>query len=64
MGTELEEPDQDKFRDSTIALAMKKVKTKMETADEEPVEETEPMIEEEIAEVSEPPATGLMARRA
>jgi len=64
MGTELEEPDQDKFRDSTIALAMKKVKTKMETAGEEPVEETEPMIEEEIAEASEPPATGLMARRA
>jgi len=64
MGTELEDPDEDKFRDSTIAVAMKKVKAKMETAGKEPVEETEPMIEEEIAEVSEPPATGLMARRA
>lgn len=64
MGTELEEPDDDKFRDSTIAVAMKKVKGKMETAGKEPVEETEPMIEEEIAEVNEPPATGLMARRA
>ena len=64
MGTELEDPDEDKFRDSTIALAMKKVEAKMKDAGEEPVEETEPMIEEESAEASEPPATGLMARRA
>jgi len=64
MGTELEDPDEDKFRDSTIAVAMKKVEGKMKTAGKEPVEETEPMIEEESAEASEPPATGLMARRA
>tara|TARA_R110002050_G_scaffold177984_4_gene311200 strand:- start:41 stop:559 length:519 start_codon:yes stop_codon:yes gene_type:complete len=64
MGTELEDPDEDKFRDSTIAVAMKKVEAKMKTAGEEPVEEIEPMIEEESAEASEPPATGLMARRA
>ena len=64
MGTELEDPDEDKFRDSTIAVAMKKVEAKMKTAGKEPVEETEPMIEEESAEASEPPATGLMARRA
>jgi len=63
MGTELEDPDEDKFRDSTIAVAMKKVKAKMKTAGKEPVEETEPMIEEKSAEASEPPATGLMARR-
>ena len=63
MGTELEDPDEDKFRDSTIAVAMKKVEAKMKTAGKEPVEETEPMIEEESAEASEPPATGLMARR-
>ena len=64
MGTELEEPDDDKFRDSTIALAMKKVKTKMKDVGKETVEEIEPMMEEEIAEASELPATGLMARRA
>ena len=63
MGTELEDPDEDKFRDSTIAVAMKNVEAKMKTAGKEPVEETEPMIEEESAEASEPPATGLMARR-
>jgi len=64
MGTELEEPDDDKFRDSTIAVAMKKVKSKMEAAGDAPVEDTEPMMEEEPAEASEPLATGLMARRA
>ena len=64
MGTELEEPDDDKFRDSTIAVAMKKVKAKMEAAGDAPVEDTEPMMEEEPAEASEPLATGLMARRA
>ena len=64
MGTELEDPDEDKFRDSTIAVAMKKVKAKMEAAGDAPVEDTEPMMEEEPAEASELPATGLMARRA
>ena len=64
MGTELEEPDDDKFRDSTIAVAMKKVKAKMEAAGDAPVEDAEPMMEEEPAEASEPLATGLMARRA
>tara|TARA_R110002167_G_scaffold95217_1_gene253725 strand:- start:5073 stop:5591 length:519 start_codon:yes stop_codon:yes gene_type:complete len=63
MGTELEEPDDDKFKDSTIAVAMKKVKSKMEAAGDAPVEDTEPMMKEETAEASEPPATGLMARR-
>jgi len=64
MGTELEDPDEDKFRDSTIAVAMKKVKAKMEAAGDAPVEDTEPMMKEEPAEASEPLATGLMARRA
>jgi len=64
MGTELEDPDEDKFRDSTIAVAMKKVKAKMEAAGDAPVEDTKSMVEEEPAEASEPPATGLMARRA
>ena len=44
---------------------MKKVKSKMEAAGDAPMEDTEPMMDEEPAEVepTDTPPTGLMARR-
>ena len=64
MGTELEDPDEDKFRDSTIAVAMKKVKSKMETAEEEPMhEDMKPMDDVVEGEPTDTPLKGLMARR-
>ena len=64
MGTELEDPDEDKFRDLTIAVAMKKVKSKMEAAEEEPMnEDMKPMDDAVEAEPTDTPLKGLMARR-
>jgi hypothetical protein len=64
MGTELEDPDEDKFRDSTIAVAMKKVKSKMEAAEEEPMnEDMKPMDDVVEVEPTDTPLKGLMARR-
>ena len=59
VGTEMQEPEKGKFRDSTIAKALRSVEDKME--EEQP---QVPMQEEETTEtMGEPEATGLMARR-
>ena len=60
IGTEMEEPEQGKFRDSTIAKAMRDVEDKMEEVEETPMEEP---TEEPMMETTEPEPTGLMARR-
>ena len=62
IGTEMEEPDKDKFRDSTIAKALRSVKSKMEELEEEGPQEEMPM-EEPMMETEEPAPAGLMARR-
>ena len=62
IGTEMEEPDKDKFRDSTIAKALRSVKSKMEQVEEEGPQEEVPM-EEPMMETEEPAPAGLMARR-
>lgn len=62
-GLEKEEADPDKIKDSHIALAMQKVRQKMEeageTVEEEPTEVEPPQEEEPVEEAP----TGLMARR-
>ena len=63
IGTEMEDEDQDKFRDSTIAKAMRNVKQKMEQAGTEPVEELPETGVEEESMAEEPASAGLMARR-
>lgn len=63
IGTEMEDEDQDKFRDSTIAKAMRDVRKKMEQAGTEPVEELPETGVEEESMAEEPEPTGLMARR-
>lgn len=60
IGTEMEEPEKGKFRDSTIAKAMRDVKKRMEKTSET-IEEQAP--EEPMMETEEPEPTGLMARR-
>jgi hypothetical protein len=58
IGTEMEDEDDDKFRDSIIAKAMRSVRGKMKETEAEPVEEMpEPEMEQE------PAPAGLMARR-
>ena len=64
IGTEMEEPEQGKFRDSTIAKAMRDVKKRMEETGGIAEEQTpEEPTEEPMMETEEPEATGLMARR-
>ena len=63
VGTEMEDEDKDKFRDSTIAKAMRSVKEKMEEAGKEPIEELPESGVEEESMSEEPAPAGLMARR-
>ena len=63
IGTEIEDEDKDKFRDSTIAKAMRSVKEKMEEAGKEPIEELPESGVEEESMAEEPAPAGLMARR-
>lgn len=63
IGTEMEDEDQDKFRDSTIAKAMRDVKQKMEQTGGELVEELPETGVEEESMAEEPASAGLMARR-
>ena len=63
VGTEMEEEDKDKFRDSTIAKAMRNAKKVMEEAGSKPVEELPETSVEEERMAEEPAPAGLMARR-
>ena len=63
VGTEMEDEDKDKFRDSTIAKAMRSVKEKMEETGKEPIEELPESGVEEESMAEEPAPAGLMARR-
>jgi len=63
VGTEIEDEDEDKFRDSTIAKAMRSVKEKMEKEGKEPIEELPESGVEEEGMSEEPASAGLMARR-
>ena len=63
VGTEMEEEDKDKFRDSTIAKAMRNVKKVMEEEGSKPVEELPETSVEEESMTEEPAPAGLMARR-
>ena len=63
VGTEMEEEDKDKFRDSTIAKAMRNVKKVMEEEGSKPVEELPETSVEEESMAEEPSPAGLMARR-
>ena len=63
VGTEVEDEDKDKFRDSTIAKAMRSVKEKMKEAGKEPIEELPESGVEEESMAEEPAPAGLMARR-
>jgi hypothetical protein len=63
IGTEMEEEDKDKFRDSTIAKAMRNAKKVMEEAGSKPVEELPETGVEEESMTEEPAPAGLMARR-
>lgn len=63
IGTEMEEEDKDKFRDSTIAKAMRNAKKVMEEAGSKPLEELPETGVEEESMAEEPAPAGLMARR-
>jgi hypothetical protein len=63
VGTEMEDEDEDKFRDSTIAKAMRSVKEKMEKEGKKPIEELPESGIEEEGMSEEPASAGLMARR-
>lgn len=63
VGTEMEDEDEDKFNDSTIAKAMRAARKKMEESGVEPVEELPETGVEEESMAEEPAPAGLMARR-
>ena len=61
LGIERPEEDDDKFKDSAIALATKRIKKRMESGEFDKAKVAEEPMPEETME--EAPATGLMARR-